>query len=83
MQLMLAESEGLYAEASSVTSLVALSKLAREGIIRPDQTVVAVLTSTGLKDPASTQAVLPAVPQINPNLEELRVALADSYDMQI
>lgn len=83
MQRMLAASEGIYAEASSVTGLVALSKLAQEGAIRPEQTAVVVLTSTGLKDPASTQALLPAVPTIAPNLEELRAALAASYGMRV
>ena len=83
MQKLLASTEGLYAEASSVTSLVALAKLASEGKIKPQDKVVAVLTSTGLKDPATTQKQLPAVPEIQPTMEELRAALQESYNMSI
>ena len=83
MQKLLASTEGLYAEASSVTSLVALAKLASEGKIKPQDKVVAVLTSTGLKDPATTQKQLPAVPEIQPTMAELRAALQKSYNMSI
>lgn len=83
MQLLLASSEGIYAEASSCTGLVALAKLAKEGKIGADQKVVAVLTSTGLKDPASTREKLPAVPTIQPEMDELRAALKDAYGLTI
>lgn len=83
MQLLLSSTEGIYAEASSVTSLVALSKLAQEGKISSTDKVVAVLTSTGLKDPATTKEHLPAVPTINPNMDELREALKTSYQVDI
>lgn len=83
MQKLLASTEGLYAEASSVTSLVTLGKLAAEGKIKPEDKVVAVLTSTGLKDPATTQKELPPVPQIQPDMAELRAALRDSYNVNI
>ncbi len=83
MQLMLASSEGIYAEASSCTSLVALAKLAKEGKIAPDQKVVAVLTSTGLKDPASTKEKLPPVPTIQPEMDALRDALQSAYGLSI
>ena len=83
MQLRLGAAEGIYAEASSVTSLVAIEKLVKEGKIQPEDRVVAVLTSTGLKDPATTRANLPPVPTINPTMEELRAALSDSYDLSI
>ena len=83
MQLLLGSLEGIYAEASSVTTLVAAAKLAKEGKIGPDDKVVAVLTSTGLKDPGSTQKVLPAVPTIQPEMDELRAALKDAYGVSI
>lgn len=83
MQLLLASTEGIYAEASSVTSLVALAKLAKEGKISATDKAVAVLTSTGLKDPATTRKHLPEVPVIQPNMEELRTALKASYDMEL
>ena len=83
MQRLLASTEGIYAEASSVTSLVALHKLATEGKIRPEDKVVAVLTSTGLKDPETTQKQLPEVPEIQPNMDELRAALKNAYQVTI
>ena len=83
MQILLARTEGLYAENSSVTSLVCAGKLAAEGKIGPDDTVVAVLTSTGLKDPVTTQKNMPTVPHINPDRDELRKALANSYGIKL
>ena len=83
MQALLASREGIYAEASSVTSLVALAKLAKEGKIAPGQKAVAVLTSTGLKDPGTTRKFLPPVPTIDPNMDELRTALKNAYGMEL
>ncbi len=83
MQLLLAKTEGIYAEASSVTALVAAAKLAKEGNIGEDERVVAILTSTGLKDPAETKKHLPSVPTIQPNVAELRKALKDAYGVTV
>ena len=83
MQLLLGSTEGIYAEASSVTTLVAAAKLAKEGKIKDSDRIVAVLTSTGLKDPGATQKHLPEVPVIQPVMSELRVALKDFYDVTI
>ncbi len=83
MQLRLAKEEGIFAEAASVTSLVAIEKLAKEGKIAPDDKVVAVITSTGLKDPATTAEHLPPVPTIEPNYEELAKALKESYGYEL
>ena len=65
------------------TSDIIRNKLAKEGKIAPGQKAVAVLTSTGLKDPATTREHLPAVPTINPTMDELRAALKDSYGVTI
>ena len=83
MQSLLARTEGLYAENSSVTALVVAGKLAAEGKIGPDDKVVAVLTSTGLKDPVTTQKNMPDVPHINPNMDELRKTLDNSYGIKL
>lgn len=83
MQLKLAKTEGIYAEASSVTTLVAIKKIALTGEIKPDDKVVAVITSTGLKDTASTARVLPVVPLINPDKKELIDALKANYGIVI
>lgn len=50
-QRMLGGGEGIFAEASSATAVAAIARLAAEGTIGPADTAVALLTSTGLKDP--------------------------------
>ena len=51
---------GLYAEVSSSVTIAAARRLARDGTISADASVVCVLTATGLKDPATTLSSLPA-----------------------
>lgn len=66
-QLALGREAGIYAEASTVTGLVALESAARE--LGPGSTVVVIGTSTGLKDVGATASRLAEVPVIEPTLE--------------
>lgn len=50
MQERLARSEGIFAELASVTPLLAIARLRKEGVIAPRDRVVAVATASGLKD---------------------------------
>jgi len=50
----LAASDGLYVEASSAAGLVAVERLRRRGTIARGDSVVTLLTASGLKDPAVT-----------------------------
>ena len=50
MQERLARSEGIFAELASITPLLAVAKLREEGVIAPEERVVAVATASGLKD---------------------------------
>ncbi|MGN6535992.1 MAG: threonine synthase, partial [Mesorhizobium sp.] len=50
MQERLARGEGIFAELASVTSLIAVARLRREGVIAGSDRVVAVATASGLKD---------------------------------
>jgi threonine synthase len=79
MQLELAASEGIYGEASSVLTLAVVKELRDEGKIDENETVIAVLTSSGLKDPASTHKILPEIPVVQPNVDALRAGLAQAY----
>ena len=63
--------------------MVAIEKLAKAGKIGPDDKAVAVITSTGLKDPATTAEHLPAVPTIQPTFEELAKALKENYGYEM
>ena len=49
---LLATLEGLDVEPTAAVPLAGLAALAREGIVGPDETVVACLTGSGLKDPS-------------------------------
>jgi threonine synthase len=79
MQLTLARSEGLYAEASSIAALAAAVRLRREDFIKEHERVVVVLTASGLKDPGTTAKALPSVPVIEPRLDALAAALRTAY----
>lgn len=83
MQLLLASTEGVYAEPASLSALVSAEKLLKQGKIDPEQTVVVLITSTGLKDPDATRAVLPEIPCINPTLEEMKAAMESCYGVSI
>jgi len=50
-QILLANSEGLFAEPASAAPLALLFRLVREGKIQKDSITVVVLTGSGLKDP--------------------------------
>lgn len=56
-QQILASSEGLYVEPASAAGLVAVEQLARTGRLGKDDTVVSLLTASGLKDPAATAKI--------------------------
>jgi threonine synthase len=75
-QRRLAGASGLYLENASVAAIVACRDLAAEGWLRAGETVVAVGTSTGLKDVTATAAALPDVPLIPPDVAALDAALA-------
>ncbi|MBG6091705.1 pyridoxal-phosphate dependent enzyme [Actinomadura viridis] len=68
VQRSLAATEGVFGEASSAAAVAAATTLARTGRIAPDETVVCLLTSSGLKDPAAGRALLPDVPVIDVNV---------------
>jgi threonine synthase len=53
----LAEEEGIFCEPSSAASIAGITKLAAAGELEPDGLVVAVLTGTGLKDPATAESI--------------------------
>ncbi len=74
-QLLLARTEGLWAEAASALTLAVIAKLAAAGAILRDEVVVALITSGGLKDPDATLRYVPPIPLIEPTFEALERAL--------
>lgn len=83
MQKNLAMTEGVYAETASAASLVVLKKLIQEGLIRPHEKVVVLITSAGIKDPDTTNILLPEIPMIEPTIKSLRQGMENCYNVKI
>jgi len=76
---LLARTEGIFAETAGGVTIATLAQLARSGVVRPDEKVVAYVTGNGLK---TTDAVAPHVgptATIQPTIEsfEREVSLED------
>jgi threonine synthase len=82
-QRALAREEGLYAEPSAVVGLTAVMHLARARKLDPDQSIVVVLTSGGLKDYGASRAWLPAVPSAGPDFASTLAVLEESYGLRL
>lgn len=74
-QTRIARETGLYLEAASVIGVEVARRVAAE----TDGPVVAIGTSTGLKDPARTAASLPTPPTIPVDADAFVAALRDTY----
>jgi threonine synthase len=83
MQAELASEEGIYSEASSVLTLAVAKKMVARGLLRGDEVVVALLTSTGLKDPEATATRLRNIPVIEATEDDLARVLRDEYGMAL
>ncbi len=75
----LAELEGVWVETSSALSIAALPAMIEAGAIDPDSRIVAVLTSSGLKDPDTTAAELPEIPLAEAGFESALQVLESQY----
>jgi threonine synthase len=83
MQIELGAATGIYAEASAIAAVSGVKNLVEDGRITSDDSVVAVSTSTGLKDTETTAESLPRVPTIDPDVDTLRSTLRETYDLRI
>ena len=68
---LLASKEGLFVEVSSAASAAGISKLVKSGVIRCGETVVCILTGTGLKSHKEYTKFVPEPIEIEPRLESL------------
>lgn len=78
-QARLARESGLYLEAASVVGVEVARAVARD----TNGPVVAIGTSSGLKDPAATATALPAPPTIPVDLDALAHALTSAYGIRL
>ncbi len=69
---LLARTEGLFAEPAAAASVAGLKKAMEEGRIKPDETVVALITGNGLKDIASAIKSVGQPYLIDPTAEDLK-----------
>ena len=74
-QRLVVTSEGIFCEPASAASVAGVRRLAREGRIAPDTTVVCVLTGHGLKDPDAVQAEEGSLTPIPAELGAIRTAM--------
>jgi threonine synthase len=82
-QRALAREEGIFAEPSSIASLTAVMQMVGQKALDADATVVAVITSSGLKDPAATRAWLPPVPAAPGDFDGLLAVLREHYGLAL
>jgi len=71
---LLARTEGIFAETAGGVTIATLAKLAREGVVRPDERVVAYITGHGLKTLDAVVDVVGPTATIAPNLEAFQGA---------
>lgn len=68
----LGKNEGIFAEPAGATAYAGVKKAAREGIINPGDTVVALVTGNGLKDVHSAMKAAGKPTVIDPTLEAVK-----------
>ena len=67
---LMASAEGIFAEPASAASLAGVIKLREEGLFKPGDRVVCVLTGHGLKDPNIAIKTVAAEPVVVPGASE-------------
>jgi len=75
----MARTEGVLGELSSVAAVAATARLRHEGIIAAGETVVCVMTSTGLKDLDKSGQPAPPVEPVRGGLDAALAYLRDAY----
>jgi threonine synthase len=72
---LLARTEGIFAETAGGVTIATLAKLAREGVIRSDERVVAFITGNGLKTVEALAGRVSVDDPISPTLEDVTRSL--------
>jgi len=76
-QELLAKTEGIFAEPSGVASIAGLMRLAKAGVIDPDERVIVEVTGSGLKDPTTVSQRFPEPAIISPEIAEFEELLRE------
>ncbi|MFN2505728.1 MAG: threonine synthase [Acidimicrobiales bacterium] len=80
--VLLAQTEGIFAETAGGVTIATLAKLAASGHVRPDERVVAYITGHGLKTIEAVAAQARPTVTIPPTLEAFADALGDKLDQE-
>jgi threonine synthase len=73
---LLARTEGIFAETAGGVTIATLAKLAAEGVVRPDERVVAMVTGHGLKTVEALAGSTGPTATVAPTLEAFAAAMA-------
>ncbi len=73
---LLASTEGVFAETAGGVAVAVLQKLVQEGVVRPDERVVAYITGNGLKTLDAVAPSLAAPPLVEPTLDAFNAFLS-------
>jgi threonine synthase len=82
-QRALAREEGIFVEPSSATALTAVLQLHTRRALDPDELIVVVLTSGGLKDPGASRTWMHDVPAAPDSLDGVLAVLRESYGLDL
>jgi threonine synthase len=77
---LLARTEGIFAETAGGVTIATLAKLAGEGVIRPDERVVAMVTGHGLKTVEALSGTVGPTATIAPTLDAFAAAMGAEYE---
>ena len=72
---LLARTEGIFAETAGGTTIATLAKLANEGVVRPDERVVAYVTGIGLKTIDAVADIAKPTVTIAPTMDAFNAAI--------
>ncbi|MDQ4134036.1 MAG: threonine synthase, partial [Actinomycetota bacterium] len=73
--ILLARTEGIFAETAGGVTIATLAKLAAAGVVRPDERVVAYVTGHGLKTVEAVERTVGPTATISPTLEAFEEAV--------
>jgi threonine synthase len=80
---LLARTEGIFAETAGGVTIATLAKLAREGVVRPDERVVAYVTGNGLKTTEALASRVVVDEAIGASLDDVAQALGSSPGLRV
>ena len=73
---LLARTEGIFAETAGGVTVAVLKRLAEQGVLRRDETIVAYITGNGLKTPDAVAGTLPEPLSVAPSVEAFEAAVS-------